>query len=233
MSKEVDVNKARANFMAMIGAGQAREVDDSDANGVLASRFPRGIGRRSCRLGGINSPTSSLDMPMSKHRYSKNFPVIVLGQGLGFTYREIGDEIGLTEQSVKNCVYFERRDLGLKSTISAIKTMVSEGLITSEQLTKGLDFSKYDLLTEAEKKLLKALAESENADSNKELGKALKVSPKTVKNHMSSIFNKLGVRSRIQAAMIELFRPKVEEVEQPQSPGKLYYDFLAVSNIPS
>jgi DNA-binding NarL/FixJ family response regulator len=41
---------------------------------------------------------------------------------------------------------------------------------------------------------------------NAEIGKALNISPRTVKNHVSSILAKLGLPSRVQAAIYAVRR---------------------------
>jgi len=42
---------------------------------------------------------------------------------------------------------------------------------------------------------------------NREIGKSLFISPKTVKNHMTSIYAKTGARNRVQLANL-LHRPE-------------------------
>jgi DNA-binding NarL/FixJ family response regulator len=58
--------------------------------------------------------------------------------------------------------------------------------------------SLVELLSEREQQILRLLA---NGQSNKEIAAALALSEGTVKNHISSILNKLGVRDRTQAAL--------------------------------
>ena len=54
-----------------------------------------------------------------------------------------------------------------------------------------------DVLTERERAILRYVA---NGMSNKEIGLALSISPHTVKAHLRHILDKLGLRSRTQAA---------------------------------
>ena len=56
-----------------------------------------------------------------------------------------------------------------------------------------------DLLTERERTVLQHLM---RGLSNKEIGRALRITEGTVKNHMTSILEKLGVQDRTQAALI-------------------------------
>lgn len=52
-------------------------------------------------------------------------------------------------------------------------------------------------LTLRERQILNRIAAG---DSNKEIARALELSPHTVKRHVANILNKLGVSSRVQAA---------------------------------
>lgn len=56
-------------------------------------------------------------------------------------------------------------------------------------------------LTKREKDILKLIAAGQN---NKQIAETLLISEKTVKNHLTSIFRKLGVRDRTQAALYAL-----------------------------
>jgi DNA-binding NarL/FixJ family response regulator len=66
------------------------------------------------------------------------------------------------------------------------------------------------LLTDKEKRLLKTLANSRDANANKTLAYEYNVTVQAVKNEFSNIFVKLGARNRIQAAVFEFLRPKPE-----------------------
>ena len=58
---------------------------------------------------------------------------------------------------------------------------------------------KFDRLTEREKEALELVAQ---AKSNKEIARAMRVSPSTAKAHVSGVLRKLGVESRLEAAMM-------------------------------
>ena len=57
--------------------------------------------------------------------------------------------------------------------------------------------SAADFLTDREREILQLVAESH---STKEIAAKLSISPRTAKNHVSSILSKLEVPNRIQAA---------------------------------
>lgn len=63
-------------------------------------------------------------------------------------------------------------------------------------------------LTKREKDVLALLVEGK---SNKDMADAMYISEKTVKNHLTSIFRKLGVRDRTQAAVFAIKNHLVEE----------------------
>ena len=64
-------------------------------------------------------------------------------------------------------------------------------------LSQGKRQRPEDILTERERDILRYVA---NGMSNKEIGAALAISPHTVKAHLRHILDKLGLRSRTQAA---------------------------------
>ncbi|MEO1035184.1 MAG: alpha/beta fold hydrolase [Pseudomonadota bacterium] len=57
----------------------------------------------------------------------------------------------------------------------------------------------FDVLSPREREILVHVA---NGDTNTQIGVALSISEKTVRNHMTHIFEKLGVRSRAQAIVL-------------------------------
>lgn len=77
-----------------------------------------------------------------------------------------------------------------------------------QELTRT-DKKKDDLkLTRREKDILEMLVKG---NSNREMAEAMFISEKTVKNHLTSIFRKLGVKDRTQAAVFALRHKIVEE----------------------
>ncbi len=64
-------------------------------------------------------------------------------------------------------------------------------------LSQGKSQRPEDILTKRERDILRYVA---NGMSNKEIGVALAISPHTVKAHLRHILDKLGLRSRAQAA---------------------------------
>lgn len=76
------------------------------------------------------------------------------------------------------------------------------------ELTRS-DKKRNDLkLTRREKDILEMLVKG---NSNKDMADAMFISEKTVKNHLTSIFRKLGVKDRTQAAVFALRHKIVEE----------------------
>jgi DNA-binding NarL/FixJ family response regulator len=105
---------------------------------------------------------------------------------------------------------FLLKDVSLDELVSAIRT-VSEGgsavkPAVSQRLLKGLenmhtDFSSLDRpdpLTERETEILRLMA---GGYSNKEIANSLGVAEGTVKNHVSNILSKMGVRDRTRAVL--------------------------------
>jgi two-component system response regulator DegU len=65
--------------------------------------------------------------------------------------------------------------------------------------TPVLDARVIESLTRREREVLQLMAEGK---SNRAIGEFLYISEKTVKNHVSSILQKLGVQDRTQAVVI-------------------------------
>jgi DNA-binding NarL/FixJ family response regulator len=102
------------------------------------------------------------------------------------------------------------KDVSLNDLVDAVKTVAMGGSIVkpavTERLLKGLaglhtEFSALDRpdpLTERETEILRLMA---GGYSNKEIANSLGVAEGTVKNHVSNILSKLGVRDRTRAVL--------------------------------
>ena len=73
--------------------------------------------------------------------------------------------------------------------------------ISKNSTTRIADKNKIDLLTNREMEVLIQIA---NGMFNKEIATMLNISERTVKNHVSSIFKKIGVSDRTQAAVFAI-----------------------------
>jgi DNA-binding NarL/FixJ family response regulator len=102
------------------------------------------------------------------------------------------------------------KDVSLEVLVEAVKTVSEGGSIVKPAVTtrllKGLenlktDFSSLDRpdpLTERETEILQLMA---GGYSNKEIANSLGVAEGTVKNHVSNILSKMGVRDRTRAVL--------------------------------
>jgi len=102
------------------------------------------------------------------------------------------------------------KDVSLEALVEAVKTVAAGGSMVkpavSQRLLKGLenlrtDFSALDRpdpLTERETEILRLMA---GGYSNKEIANSLGVAEGTVKNHVSKILSKMGVRDRTRAVL--------------------------------
>jgi DNA-binding NarL/FixJ family response regulator len=102
------------------------------------------------------------------------------------------------------------KDIALAELVSAIKTVAEGGSIVkpavTQRLLKGLEnlkneFSSLDQpdpLTDRETEILRLMA---GGYSNKEIANSLGVAEGTVKNHVSNILSKMGVRDRTRAVL--------------------------------
>ena len=102
------------------------------------------------------------------------------------------------------------KDVALADLVNAVKTVAEGGSIVkpavTQRLLKGLenlqnDFSSLDQpdpLTDRETEILRLMA---GGYSNKEIANSLGVAEGTVKNHVSNILSKMGVRDRTRAVL--------------------------------
>jgi len=74
-------------------------------------------------------------------------------------------------------------------------------LLNSKLRTRDTDKTKLDVLTNREKEMLVYLAKGM---LNKEIAIELKISERTVKNHISNLFKKIDVNDRTQAAVFAI-----------------------------
>ena len=149
----------------------------------------------------------------------------------GFANKQIGQELGITERTVRNRITHIFRLGRFNGTIDTIATLIGNEKLDTSVLIEELDFSRYDLLTVTEKRLLKTLTESRDVYGNKGLAYELNMRLQKVKNHLTVILSKLGVRNRSQAAAFELLRPKPTDEVESQPTGEFHNVYVATSSM--
>lgn len=102
------------------------------------------------------------------------------------------------------------KDISLERLTTAIRTLAAGGTciepVITERIVRALDGSGSSFesavlpepLTDRERTILRLLA---GGYSNREISELLKISDGTVKNHISSVLSKLGVRDRTRAVL--------------------------------
>jgi DNA-binding NarL/FixJ family response regulator len=102
------------------------------------------------------------------------------------------------------------KDVSLDQLVEAVRTVAAGGSLVAPMVTQRLlagvgriqnQFSSLeqpDPLTERETEILRLLS---GGYSNKEIANSLRVAEGTVKNHVSNILSKLGVRDRTRAVL--------------------------------
>ncbi|MGF7056536.1 response regulator [Brassicibacter mesophilus] len=93
---------------------------------------------------------------------------------------------------------------------SYIQPSISELLVNeiSPSGSKSIESKQIDSLTRREYEVLVLIAEGLN---NREIAERLFISEKTVKNHVSNIFKKIGVSDRVQAAIFT-YRNNIKKI---------------------
>jgi len=102
------------------------------------------------------------------------------------------------------------KDVALADLVNAVRTVAEGGSVVkpavTQRLLKGLEnlhtefysLDRPDPLTERETEILRLMA---GGYSNKEIANSLGVAEGTVKNHVSNILSKMGVRDRTRAVL--------------------------------
>ena len=102
------------------------------------------------------------------------------------------------------------KDVSLEQLVEAIEVVAKGGSLVQPALTQRLlsgleglnnnfvSLERPDPLTERETEILRLMA---GGFSNKEIANSLHVAEGTIKNHVSNILSKLGVRDRVQAVV--------------------------------
>ncbi|HVF34609.1 MAG TPA: response regulator transcription factor [Candidatus Saccharimonadia bacterium] len=102
------------------------------------------------------------------------------------------------------------KDVSLEQLVNAVRTVAAGGSlvqpVVTQRLLQGLEhmqnnfasLDRPDPLTERETEILRLMA---GGYSNKEIANSLGVAEGTVKNHVSNILSKLGVRDRTRAVL--------------------------------
>lgn len=101
------------------------------------------------------------------------------------------------------------KDTTLEELVAAIRSVAAGGTLLKPLKTEGLKerlpderrfggLDRPDALTEREAQILRLMA---GGYSNKEIARVLEVAEGTVKNHVSNILSKLGVRDRTRAVL--------------------------------
>lgn len=111
-------------------------------------------------------------------------------------------DIGVDEYILKESDFTELKKA--IDTVIAGETYIQPNLIpilNSRMVSRDKDKEKIEELTRREKEVLIEVA---NGKFNKEIADDLKISERTVKNHISSIFKKIDVSDRTQAAVFAI-----------------------------
>ena len=105
------------------------------------------------------------------------------------------------------------KDVSLETLVDSIKTVASGQLLVqpaiTERLLSGLnqvktDFNAPEQIEPLTKKELEVLGMMASGCSNKEISLALHKSEGTIKNHVSNLLAKLGVRDRTRAVLLAI-----------------------------
>lgn len=197
-----DQNLVRKGVRSLLELSEEIEVIAEAADGAEASRtIPENqpdVVLLDMRMPGL----SGLDVLKELSRADKLPPTIILTTFDDHELVLAGIKAGARGYLLK--------DVSLAELVNAVKTVAEGGSIVkpavTQRLLKGLEnlqtdfysLEQPDPLTERETEILRLMA---GGYSNKEIAKSLGVAEGTVKNHVSNILSKMGVRDRTRAVL--------------------------------
>jgi len=197
-----DQNLVRKGVRSLLELSEEIEVVAEAADGAEAIRMVQEIGPDVVLLDMRMPGMSGLDVLRDLAGKDRLPPTIILT-----TFDD--DELLLAGIQAGARGYL-LKDVSLADLVNAIKTVAEGGSIVkpavTQRLLKGLEklhneFSSLDRpdpLTERETEILRLMA---GGYSNKEIANSLGVAEGTVKNHVSNILSKMGVRDRTRAVL--------------------------------
>lgn len=151
----------------------------------------------------INMPNmNGLEVLEKLKEENVNVKVIILT-----VHNEVEFLIKAVEIGIDGYLLKESDSAELKKAISHVvkgETYIQPSMIpllNSKMIERDIEKEKINLLTRRELEVLKLLSVGLY---NKEIGKKLDISERTVKNHISSIFKKIDVTDRTQAAVFSI-----------------------------
>jgi DNA-binding NarL/FixJ family response regulator len=129
------------------------------------------------------------------------------------------DEAHITEAVSAGANGYLSKMLPASDLVNALKTFTSESVMIPQPimnklingLRQGVSKDSPETLTQTEMKVMTLLGKGK---SNKEIASELNCSVKTVKNHLNSIFNKLGVTNRTEAVIKAIERGLISTESQ-------------------
>ena len=187
----------------IINSDEELHSERTATNGLEAINMLESGQRFDCIILDINMPKmNGLEVLKALKDRKSKVKVLVLTVHNETEYLMKAVDIGINGYVLKDSESAE-----LKKAIFTIadgETYIQPSLIpalNSKMIQKNEDELKIDALTKREMEVLKEMAVGK---FNRDIAKEMKISERTVKNHISSIFKKLEVTDRTQAAVFAI-----------------------------
>jgi len=142
----------------------------------------------------LNSPTEISLQQLTEKEFS-----IVREVAKGSTYKEIGKVLYYTPNTLKNCISNIFIKIGVRNRTQAA-LWYDENHSSGEVTQERMNYNVKGPLPELTKQELFVLRRLAKGDTNKDIGRKLGYSWRTVKHYVSEILEKLGTDNRLQAA---------------------------------
>lgn len=119
----------------------------------------------------------------------------------GLTYKEVSARLNISYETAKTHGDNVMRIFNAPSSEQAVYQAARYGILSLAEFTKNLNIERIRELSPKEKQVLEEFTSEEGVCTSKELAKKLGNSDQTIKNHLTNIFRKLNVESRVQAGL--------------------------------
>jgi DNA-binding NarL/FixJ family response regulator len=197
-----DQNLVRQGIRSLLGLADDIEVVGEAADGAEAIAVIK-RSRPDVALLDVRMPgTSGIDVLKALSESDELPPTIIL--------TTFDDDAVLLEGIRAGAKGYLLKDVSLDELVGAIRTLAAGGTLIKPAITERIirklknaprDFPSLepaDPLTERETEVLRFIS---GGYSNKEIAGALRVAEGTIKNHVSNILSKMGVRDRTRAVL--------------------------------
>lgn len=166
----------------------------------------------------VEKQGNTLPPPARRRTITTRCKQVLIQRARGFSNKEVGHALGTSDKTVSNQVSAVSRLFRTHSALQASLTAVELGLINPGEIIRerGIENPEevINSLLPGERRVLSSMTANRGVQSTyQEVGNSLGISPCTVRNHLASIYRKIGYGDKVFAAMLFLAAGKSRLLE--------------------